>query len=768
MGKCNSEASQSVGKEPESVLHPVCAEKSGKMRRTLGLRIWTVAGIALLAVLEGASFAGEYDFSPPGSHSEELGVPGFLSAMHPLGYDDPANNNCASCHGSGLKGGVGPSCYLCHGEVWLWSPVEYPGPAPPPGGPRRYPDSHTHEINGMPVSTGEVGWDCWYCHYSFYWTMPASDDKKSFWHAPGHGTPLTSGCTQCHGPNLDGVNGIAVSCTWCHQKQWAGAGPPPDHTVVMDGYADHKPGYEDPYANGCARCHGPNLTDGFATSCYSCHRREWDDHNFSGEPWLPAGEVRCFPCHEGPDWNHALPTSKYTVTKTTLASVGQPNGTSAECMGCHEGEFHGPAINDFAGNTGGTEFVFGSEAFGIDLAQHHPVSFDYDNSLALAQGALRNPNTTPSGLPAGGTIHDEMLESGQVQCTTCHNPHDNSVGQFLVKPVSGPGGLCFTCHFDGNPAIDTTPIGQHHIPNRAHPWAEFSCRLCHGASLGGLADGGVAPACDTCHISFSFPDRPATGHHGGNRFDPLAECASCHDDPDTPEQLDGAPFGTVGGNPFVTPACDDCHGPLWTAANRPPFVRPGDSYSGIVDREVTFDASGTVDPDGDAMEYTWVFGDGASSPFPSSQPTITHAYSAVGTYTVHLAVTDGINDPVVVTFDVEILAATDPPITDLWDISTTVDPPTTFQVTFENTDGVGVDGVLTGVKDESGATSVVFGMEMSGVIFWMDIRMDPVSSSVLWGVEDTYFGNVDRASGTMAGVVLNGSGGMATFSGIAR
>ena len=78
------------------------------------------------------------------------------------------------------------------------------------------------------------------------------------------------GCTDCHGANLDGENGIATSCYWCHQAQWAGAGAPPDHeredlgSELKDGRVWHKFGFDDPIANGCTRCHGPNLNDGFA------------------------------------------------------------------------------------------------------------------------------------------------------------------------------------------------------------------------------------------------------------------------------------------------------------------------------------------------------------------------------------------------------------------------------------------------------------------------------------------------------------------------
>lgn len=54
---------------------------------------------------------------------------------------------------------------------------------------------------------------------------------------------------------------------------------------------------------------------------------------------------------------------------------------------------------------------------------------------------------------------------------------------------------------------------------------------------------------------------------------------------------------------------------------------------------VTFDASATDDPESTITDYAWDFGD-HSSPVHTPTPVTTHAFSAVGTYTVKLTVTD--------------------------------------------------------------------------------------------------------------------------------
>ena len=53
---------------------------------------------------------------------------------------------------------------------------------------------------------------------------------------------------------------------------------------------------------------------------------------------------------------------------------------------------------------------------------------------------------------------------------------------------------------------------------------------------------------------------------------------------------------------------------------------------------VTFDGSGSTDPNGDTLTYLWAFGDGAVS--QTSAPTTGHTYAANGTYTASLTVRD--------------------------------------------------------------------------------------------------------------------------------
>ncbi|MFH1268590.1 MAG: PKD domain-containing protein, partial [Planctomycetota bacterium] len=105
-------------------------------------------------------------------------------------------------------------------------------------------------------------------------------------HKPGYGIPLTAGCTLCHGPNLD--DGFAVSCYTCHERIWAGEGPPLDHSDI----ASHKPGFDDPWGAGdCTACHGSNLEGRYGGAIPACS----DCHNPFADPDPPP------PGHHGGD-----------------------------------------------------------------------------------------------------------------------------------------------------------------------------------------------------------------------------------------------------------------------------------------------------------------------------------------------------------------------------------------------------------------------------------------------------------------------------------
>ena len=117
------------------------------------------------------------------------------------------------------------------------------------------------------------------------------------------------------------------------------------------------------------------------------------------------------------------------------------NLRSTFCLSCHDG---------ITARDGHTTTNFGNPE-NIDQTSifnfNHPIAFEYTSELGNSKHYLNDPNTTPSGL--GGTIAEDLLVDGKVECVTCHNiffnPKDKRKYEVLNKSNNGSG-LCLTCH----------------------------------------------------------------------------------------------------------------------------------------------------------------------------------------------------------------------------------------------------------------------------------------------------------------------------------
>jgi PKD repeat protein len=104
--------------------------------------------------------------------------------------------------------------------------------------------------------------------------------------------------------------------------------------------------------------------------------------------------------------------------------------------------------------------------------------------------------------------------------------------------------------------------------------------------------------------------------------------------------------GTFDVELVVTDDAGDTDSAMTTATigvgNQAPVADANGPYSGTVNVAVSFDGSGSNDPDGSIVSYDWDFGDGSSG----SGATPSHAYGSPGTYNVALTVTDdqGVTD----------------------------------------------------------------------------------------------------------------------------
>jgi predicted CXXCH cytochrome family protein len=184
-------------------------------------------------------------------------------------------------------------------------------------------------------------------------------------------------------------------------------------------------------------------------------------HDFSSKSWAPAENKICGVCHathnaknepSAPLWNHqSTAVAAYTLyTSPTFSGQGgltitNPSASSKLCLSCHDGTV---AIENFGNTTTGSNYIPASSRIGgvtgSDMTKDHPISFQYTDALATADGGLRAPSTTNSGL--GGTIAQNMLYNNKMECASCHDVHNKYNISHLLRISNTNSQLCLTCH----------------------------------------------------------------------------------------------------------------------------------------------------------------------------------------------------------------------------------------------------------------------------------------------------------------------------------
>ncbi len=325
----------------------------------------------------------------------------------------------------------------------------------------------------------------------------------------------------------------------------------------------------------------------------------------------------CIFCHTPPNpklyqfkWNRVNATTTYTPyqSSTLRSKVGQPTGSSRLCLSCHDGTIAlGALITESAEISfkGGIRFMPEDKpaALGTDLSDDHPISMVYDARLAAENRELLLPSLLPPEI--------ELDDNQQLQCTSCHDPHDDSHGKFLVMS-NRFSRLCTACHvmegwpqsahavsnvmlnrskrkMDQNTAYRTVAENgceNCHRPHNAssherllaYRFEEDNCLVCHD---GGTAAGDIESELQ----KFSrHPVQDYVGIHdaaenftAGASLRAHVECTDCHDPHQAGKKaaiisgLPGANMGatgiTAGGQPTakaqsVNEICFKCHGDL--------------------------------------------------------------------------------------------------------------------------------------------------------------------------------------------------------------
>lgn len=216
-------------------------------------------------------------------------------------------------------------------------------------------------------------------------------------------------------------------------------------------------------------------------------------HNLSAG--APVSEIKataeqrvCIFCHTPhhaspvtPLWSRTTGGVYYFYGSSSLAAQpGQPSGASRLCLSCHDGTIaigmlYG-AIEPIPMVGGITTLPSGASNLGTDLRDDHPISFVYDNSLFMGK---KGELIDPSLLPGRGI----KLENGRLECSSCHDPHKNPYGKFLVRsnqvPYNEDTYLCAACHNKAGWATSSKRTLSMAVIINGNPKTLYACEVCH-------------------------------------------------------------------------------------------------------------------------------------------------------------------------------------------------------------------------------------------------------------------------------------------------
>jgi predicted CXXCH cytochrome family protein len=151
-----------------------------------------------------------------------------------------------------------------------------------------------------------------------------------------------------------------------------------------------------------------------------------------------------------PLWSHTMTTQNLTwAPTTTIRGTTLPTSIASSalagsraCMSCHDGTV---ALGDLFNGTGGTvsgpNVTAGKLSGGVNVL--NPASSQLNHPLGVGRPGAIPGFTNFKVVPPGTAVNYDA--AGNVQCDSCHNPHDNTFPPFLKINPAG-GAICMTCH----------------------------------------------------------------------------------------------------------------------------------------------------------------------------------------------------------------------------------------------------------------------------------------------------------------------------------
>ena len=306
------------------------------------------------------------------------------------------------------------------------------------------------------------------------------------------------------------------------------------------------------------------------------------------------------PEYPGPLWSRPENTNTYTVydSSTIQAKPGQPQGVSRLCLSCHDGTI---ALADTGAISPSDSLKSQTLAdnspanLGEDLSNDHPISMEYGKNPAEFNDLSTLLANRVRLVAHGGPLN--------VECTSCHDPHDNRYGNFLVMDLSTQkDALCTTCHAKkGWSASAHQTGGTRYGGATATEVAQNGCVNCHvphnaqqGMDLLKLTSTGAGTDTNctaACHNGTGpYSDIAAEFNPVGRYVHPLTYDAGA--DAHTPDET----LPLSGAKKHVH--CIDCHNPHETSwTNAPLDANNAPAVNGVLAGVRGVDEGGaTVDP----------------------------------------------------------------------------------------------------------------------------------------------------------------------------
>jgi PKD repeat protein len=333
--------------------------------------------------------------------------------------------------------------------------------------------------------------------------------------------------------------------------------------------------------------------------------------------------------------NSATTTTTVLSANSPVANTGGPyTGTISQSL-----TFNGSASTGPSGLTYLWNFGDGGTGSGVGPTHAYAVTGSFTVSLTVtASGAGSNTATTTATI-----LTAPVANAG--------GPYNASAGQpttFNGAASTGPSGKALTYAWQFGDGSTGTGVSPSHTYSAA---GSFTVSLI-------VSDGfGASNAATTKATIIAAPVANAGGPYNWTAGSALSFSGSASTAPSGQTLTYSWSFGDGGTATGATPThtyttantftvsltVTDTSGGTNTASvsaviAAAPAANAGGPYNQIPGQSITFNGSKSTGPSGQTLAYAWTFGDGATG--TGVNPT--HAYTAAGTYTVSLTVTDPI------------------------------------------------------------------------------------------------------------------------------